>query len=312
VDRREGDLTLTPRPPRPRHRHLATAARRTIFTVGLALPASSATLAAQERLYLPEERRWLDAGAQEDVAFTAANALLSGVAAGLFRSLSGSGTFGDGFRDGAMGGGVTYAGKRLAAQRFAGAGALGRQVASIGGSVVANAADGRGRLDRVALQLGLGRLYWDRVESSLTFKPDAVTLYYTALGLSSSRVSLDWSRTLSAGAPVFVTRGGATTLSGNAAGRALGGVVIADVNANIPLSDITAHERIHVIQFDQHYALWGEAVERAGASLLGARLSRMLGRVDLGITTAPFVPLFDLIPRGSNPAEVEADYLTVR
>lgn len=293
----------------------APSGRRSLAGVGsilatiLALPVPTT---AQSSSPSSADLRWHDAGLTEDVAFAATNAIVTGVVTGLFRAFSGDGSFGDAFLTGAAGGVVTYVGKRLAAHRFAGAGLLGRQVASVGGSLASNARDGRGAFDRLTLQLGLGRLYWDRVESEVTFRPDIVTLYYTAAGAADSRVGLDWSRTLSAGAPVFVTRSGATTLDGNAAGRAFGGVVLVDVNASLTPSHIAAHERTHVIQYDQQFALWGEAAERGLVSMLGPRVAGLLGRADLSIGLVPFVPLLDHLSRGSNPFELEAEYLTVR
>ena len=245
-----------------------------------------------------------------EVGYAAANALLSGLITGIFRSASGDGSFGEGFETGALGGLVTYGGKRLAARRFSGAGFLGRQVASLGGSMVSNARDGRGTLDRITFQLGLGRLYWDRVGSRVRFRPDVPTLYYTTLGITRSGVELDWSRTLSSGAPVFVTEPGATALDGNAAGRTLGGIILMDANASLGLSDIAAHERVHVLQYDQQFALWAEAAEGGLAALFGEDVASLVGRVDLGIGLVPVAPLLYYLPRDANPLEREAAFLT--
>jgi hypothetical protein len=294
---------------------LAPATRARVEGVALVVVATvvgPSAVVGQAIALSPEEQRWADAGWSQDLAFAAANALLAGVVTGVFRALSDDGSFGEGFRLGAAGGAITYAGKRVAAQRFGGAGLLGRQVASVGGSVTANARDGRGAFDRLILQLGLGRLYWDRIESDLSFRPDVITLYYTAAGLADDRIAFDWSRSLSSGTPVFLTREGASTLNDNAAGRAFGGVVLVDVNAELPVAHIAAHERVHVIQYDQHLALWGEAAERGVASLFGTRVAGVLGLADLGIGLVPFAPFRGALSRGHNPLEVEADFLTVR
>lgn len=286
---------------RTRRRALAAA-----VAVLLTLPPGVAAQSSG----LVDEQTGTSGGWAEDVGYTAANAVISGVIAGLFRTFSDDGSFGDGFRAGAVGGAITYGGKRLAAERFAGAGLMGRQVASLGGSVVSNARDGRGALDRLTIQLGLGRLYWDRVDSHLSFRPDVVTLYYTALGVASSRVDLDWSESLSAGAPVFVTRPGRTTLDDDAAGRAYGGVIVMDVNASIGSADIAAHERVHVLQYDQQFALWAEPAERGLFSLFGPGVANALGRADLSIGLLPFVPFFDSVSYETNPFEREARHLT--
>lgn len=280
--------------------------RGLVLAALLALPVSGAAQSS------PPTERWADANWRDDVVFAATNALLSGVVAGLFRTFSDHGSFAEGFRTGAAGGAVTYVGKRIAAERFGGAGLVGRQVASVGGSLAANARDGRGAFDRLTFQLGLGRLYWDRVESRVTVRPDLITLYYTALGVASSGVSLDWSRTVSAGAPIFITNVGMTSLDANAAGRAYGGVVVIDVNASLDPSEVAAHERVHILQYDHQFALWGEAAERGIVSLFSPRVSGVLGRFDMGIGLLPFVPLIGNLPRDLNPFEIEAEFLTIR
>lgn len=294
--------------------------RRPFRHFGLVLPVAAllvhatsgaAGLAAQERRYAPEEQRWLGTGWPGDVLFAGANALLTGVVTGLFREIRDDGTFSAGFRAGIAGGLVSYAGKRIASERFDGAGLLGRQVASLGGSMAANAREARGPFDRLILQLGVARLHWDRVESRVSVRPDMVTLTYTALALADARVELDWDRTLSAGAPIFITTSGAG-LDEDAAGRAFGGVAIVDRHASIPIDEIVAHERIHILQHDQHHALWAAAVERKLVSMLGERATSTLGRADLGLALITLAPLQGVLSRGSNPLEIEADFLTVR
>jgi hypothetical protein len=154
-------------------------------------------------------------------------------------------------------------------------------------------------------------VYWDRIERSVSFRADVITLYYTALAVADDRLDFDWGRSVSAGAPVFLTNDGGM-LDQNAAGRAFGGLVIADVNASIPLDDIVAHERVHVLQFDQSYALWGEPTDRGVRSLLPAGPAGWLGYADLGIGVAAITPLRAFFSRGQNPLEIEADFLTVR
>lgn len=292
------------RPPRP------GGCLRPALTVAVAALLIIPMDAAAQTSGLIDERTRTSGGWTKDVGYAAANALVSGVVTGLFRAFSDDGSFGEGFRAGAAGGVVTYGGKLLAAQRFAGAGLLGRQVASVGGSLVSNAREGRGAFDRLTFQLGLGRLYWDRMGSRVAFRPDVVTLYYTALGVASSGVELDGSRTLSAGTPVFVTRAGSTALDGNAAGRAYGGVIVMDVNAMVGLGDIAAHERVHVLQYDQQFALWGEPTERGLFSLFGPGVADILGRADLSIGLLPLLPFIDSVSHDDNPLEWEAAHLT--
>ncbi len=88
-----------------------------------------------------------------EFAILSGNAVLSGVTAGVVQKLRG-GSFRDGFVRGLTGGGVIYLGKRVAAERFSGAGLLGREVASLGTSMVRNASEGYGLLDDVVLPVG--------------------------------------------------------------------------------------------------------------------------------------------------------------
>lgn len=249
-------------------------------------------------------------GWDEELAYAGVNSVLSGLVAGVFRSVSEEGSFTEGFWTGAAGGAVTYVGKRVTARPFDGAGILGRQIASVGGSMVSNARDGRGTFDRLTLQLGLGRLYWDRIESSATFRPDVVTIFYTARAVASDRVDFDWSHSLSAGTPVFVTQDGFTTLDGGVAGRAFGGVILIDVNRVVSASFIASHERTHVIQYDQQFALWAQAAERGIASLFGTRVADVVGKADFSLALLAFAPFIGSVPRDWNPLEAEADHLT--
>lgn len=291
----------TPPPPRTRAtRVLAALAMMVLLPLHAAAQMSTVT----------DGRQGAGAGWGDELRYAAANALLGGVIAGLFQAFSDDGSFVEGFGVGAAGGFVTYGGKQVAARRFAGAGLLGRQIASLGGSVTANARDGTGPLDRVTIQLGLGRLYWDRTRSSVVFRPDVATLYYTALAAARSGVGLDWSHTLSAGTPVFHTEPGVAGLGGNAAGRAFGGVVLIDANARLHLDDVAAHERIHVLQYDQQFALWGDAAERKLGSMFGQEVASVLGRMDLSIGLVPVAPLLYYVPRDSNPFELEARHMT--
>lgn len=290
-------------PPTPRK-------RATRVLAGLAMTFLLPLHAAAQMSTVTDGQQAAGAGWGDEVRYAAANALLGGVIAGLFQAFSDDGSFVEGFGVGAVGGIVTYGGKQVAARRFAGAGLLGRQIASLGGSVTANARDGMEPLDRVTIQLGLGRLYWDRTRSSVVFRPDVATLYYTAAAAARSGVGLDWSHTLSAGTPVFHTEPNVAALDDNSAGRAFGGVVLIDANATLHLDDIAAHERIHVLQYDQQFALWGEAVERKLGSMFGQDVASVLGRMDLSIGLVPVVPVLYYVPRDSNPFELEAEHLT--
>lgn len=85
--------------------------------------------------------------------------MLGGLTAGIVQRLRG-GSFSDGFARGAVGGAVAYAGRRIAAERFDGAGLLGRQVGAVGASVVRNASERRPSLERLFFPAGPLHVYW--------------------------------------------------------------------------------------------------------------------------------------------------------
>ncbi len=85
-----------------------------------------------------------------------------------------------------------------------------------------------------------------------------------------------------------------------------------DVNAMLPQSYIAAHEQVHVVQYDQQFALWAEAADRGLVSLLGPGVASVLGRADLSLGLIPFAPFLDALPRSGNPFELEADHVTAR
>ena len=215
-------------------------------------------------LLLPADLR-----AQADTAFYSASApgwvsefsiisgnmLLSGITAGITQELRG-GSFRDGFTRGALGGLVIYGGKRVSAERFSGAGFLGRQVGAVGASMVHNASMGAGSLDRLVFPVGIMRVYWERPARQWQFKLDALAFGWTVYGIVEPELEFNGGRSLSAGTPVFQTSGKVIKLGGD---EHAGGIVQTGV---IYLSDIKqwgdaflerafAHERVHVLQMDQ-------------------------------------------------------------
>jgi hypothetical protein len=74
-------------------------------------------------------------------------------------------------------------------------------------------------------------------------------------------------------------------------------------------SDVLAHERVHVLQYDFALAAWGEPAEAWLLAPLpgGARLDRYL---DFGLPLLPWAAANLVIPHDYRPWEQEADYLT--
>ncbi|MBX6364670.1 MAG: hypothetical protein IRZ00_12450, partial [Gemmatimonadetes bacterium] len=245
-----------------------------------------------------------------------ANALLSAASAGVVQALRG-GSFGDGFMRALPGGAAVYLGKRLAAERFDGAGLIGREVAAAGTSMVRNAAAGAPLLDELILPVGLGRLYLSpRSPHRVRFRVDPVTLGWTVYGALSDDVTLDGGASLSAGAPVFRARNQLIASgSAHAGGLVKAGVIFyGDVPAYGPVARerALAHEREHVLQEDFLFGAWIRPAQDWALPRIpgGATLSRYL---DLGLSTYILQGFGELIPEHDvRPWELEAEYLARR
>ncbi|MGH7501039.1 MAG: hypothetical protein ACREL7_04705 [Longimicrobiales bacterium] len=197
-----------------------------------------------------------------ELASLGANALIGGLTSGLKREF-GDGNFSDGFLRGAFGGAITYVGKRVAAERFDGAGLLGRPVAAVGSSVARNAALGLPAFHHITLPLGPVWLEIRRdPDSRLAARLDPAALAWIVYGIVESELDFDAAETLSSGSAVFRTREKLLSLgddSVHAAGLVNAGVMfLADVAAFGPerRRRAEAHERVHVLQEDQFAILW--------------------------------------------------------
>lgn len=192
------------------------------------------------------------------------NAMLGGLTAGVTQRLRG-GAFGDAFVHGAAGGAGVYVGKRLAVSSSPAAGLAGRQVAAIGASVSRNAADGRPAFERLVLPIGPALVRLDLAGGARGH----VTLDLVGLGalgmiaLSSHAARVDWGSTLSSGTFVFDVDSGDDH---SWAARHIAGAIVLDRDpgrTNQPRSVLLAHERVHLLQYDQAFILWADPAERA-------------------------------------------------
>ena len=247
----------------------------------------------------------------------ALNALLGGVAAGTVRALRG-GSFLDGFAGGAAGGALVYAGKRIAVERWDGAGLAGRQVAAVGTSIIRNTADGRPPLQRLALPVWIGRLYVTTgPRPSVQPRLDLLEAAAAAYQAASAGSVFDLPRTLSSGAPVFrvydaeakwlgLQRAGVVLLRYNPGYRGIEDQLPDDMR--IPLERSFSHERVHVVQLDQTFLLLTAPAEDwiLEHDAHAAALHRW---IDPGVLTGALYLLELLVPYGRRPWEREADFL---
>lgn len=213
----------------------------------------------------------------EEGAFLGIDALIGGLTAGAFQRLRGV-SFQDGFTRGSLGGATSYAGRRLGASSFAGAGLLGREVSAVGASVARNAAGARPSLERVLLPIGPVHLYVSgsaspHVHAKLNLRSAA----WTVAAALRPELRFDPGRSLSAGAPVFYAPGRWLLSAGQMVnGLMVGGNVVLSGAGNQPGENTFAHERVHVLQQDFHFYTWGDPLEGAVVrrTRIGARLYR--------------------------------------
>jgi len=293
-------------------------ARRALIGGAVAASAtlSPAALAAQcgARTECPPTARPEHAGVvrwSSELQVVGVNAALGGLTAGVVSKARGGSFFGA-FGRGVLGGAGVYAGKRVAAARFAGAGLLGRQMAAVGGSVVRNAADGRAPFARLVLPAGLGRVYVDRTTSAtkLRLSADLSTVVTTAYALSRSELRFDLAGSLSAGLPVFGARDGFQGTGWD--GRHVAGVIwvrdaVADRQGGIVRSQVLAHEVVHAAQNDFAFTVWSLPAEARLARRLLGPASRY---VDLGLQVPALGAATLLADYHQRPWEREAHYLS--
>lgn len=282
--------------------------RQVIACAGLALLLGR-PLAAQCPIGVDEcaqdAPRWVG-----EFASLSANALLGGVTAGVVRALHG-GSFRDGFLDGLPGGAAVYAGKRVAAARFDGAGLLGRQLAAVGTSMVVNAGQDLPAFERLLLPLGPLRL--DLAPGAgWSLRLDAVAAGWIIYGIAEPELTFDRARSISGGTAIFRTSGKLISFGGNephAAGVTNAGVVyVADVPAygGRVFERGLAHEVMHTLQQDFLAAAWTDPL--VDALLDRTPATRLVARyVSVNLSTELLQAFGQLIPHHRDrPWEIEA------
>jgi hypothetical protein len=243
-----------------------------VLAMLLAWAPSGGSVSAQTMCSSPEDcpARIMDGGFQQELTAAGINALLGGATVAVTRMIRGESAWG-GFLTGLAGGGAVYLGKRVAVEEFGGAGFLGREIASVGGSVIRNASAGRTPFDEVVLPLGPARLYVSG--AGIVPRLDLATVAVTGAFMVTHDARLDFAESLSSGAVIL--RGNAPTPGLSAAGVIL-------TWPDLPQSEgprLMAHERVHIVQYDQAFLSWAEPAERW---ILGSASSGILEHIDLG------------------------------
>lgn len=249
-----------------------------------------------------------------ELATLGANGILGALTGGLVQRLRG-GSFQDGFTRGAMGGAIVYMGKRIASERFSGSGLLGRGVGALGSSVVRNAGAATSSFSRLTFPVGPLWLDVESASGALRARVDPAALAWILYAITESELELSWSKTFSAGTPVFRTHNKSLRLPGDSvhtAGVTNAGIVfLADVPAfgAAHARRQGAHERVHVIQEDQLSIMWTGPVGEWALSKTPA-LSRVDSFFVVNLSTEILRLLGGVIAEhGDRPWELESVFL---
>lgn len=247
------------------------------------------------------------------------NAALGGLTGGL-RQWRNDGSFRDGFLRGTLGGAGVFAGKWIAAGDMPGAGVVGRTTAAVGASITRNASEGEPSFHRLILPVGPVRLHWFPAAGSTYVSVDALAVGSLLATVLSPSMDLDFdsSRSLTSGTPVFLARNweprwgwharhgpGAIVLRGDREGPAW----VDDRGRDPFLDRALAHERVHMIQYDQAYILWGDPMEKRLMERLGAGPG-LTRHVDFSLHAFPFFLINRVVDYDDRPWEVEAHTLS--
>lgn len=249
-----------------------------------------------------------------ELSVLGANALLGGLSAGVMQRLDG-GSFSDGFVRGLVGGAVIYGGKRIAVERFGGAGLAGREIAAVGSSMIRNVGEGRGMLEQIVLPVGPVRVYLQSSGPRVRVRADAHTVGWMIYAIQEAELRFDAGMSLSAGAPVFVSdriivSGRDSTHAGGLAEPGL--IMITDIPAfgrEVARRNFE-HERVHVLQMDQIFLTMTDPAEDY-ALLRVPVLRRIEPYIDINLSGALLGLLGGRIPKHlDRPWETEAIYLS--
>ena len=238
------------------------------------------------------------------------NAAIGGLTAGTWQALSGK-SFWRGFARGSGGGFAVYVGKAIISDGRPVSWWTGRQVAAIGSSVVANAAQGRAPLQRITIPVGPLRLHFNpraRLAPSASLDLASTVTAVVVATRSGNRLAIQES--FATGAIVFLAPEVSDAIGGSVANV----VTISELAPDgefPPLEDkrdIMSHELIHSAQYDFVLTAWGDAVQAAIVRKLhlSGRITRY---VDFNVLLPLQFAANGLIPYDKRPWEREARLL---
>lgn len=247
---------------------------------------------------------------ERNLATAGINSALGGITAGTSQILSGK-SFWRGFARGAGAGLVVYGGKRLIAERSPVAWWAGRELAAIGSSEVANAANGRRAFQSLTLPIGPVRLHFEpRKKRTPSATIDIVSAAYTVVVATQSGSRFAVRESLATGAMVFITRQQTRGTGGNAAGVLTLSEFVP--NGNFPLieseRDVISHELVHSAQYDFVLTAWSDPLQMAVVRKL--RWTKPVARyIDVNLLLPAQIAANAVIAYHARPWEQEAHAL---
>ena len=247
---------------------------------GIFFHSAGDRLAAQSAAPAPET------SFESHLALAGVNAALAGVTGGLY-GLAGGRGFGRPFIEALPGGALAYSGRIIAARGFWGAGIIGRQVSALGISVVRNAGRGTDDADEFVFPAGPVRLYVRKETGNWSLQPriDVIATGFLATALLRHDMQVLWGESLSAGAPVIAYE--ALLREDRVTGKTFGSAILVRPEAG-PAT--VGHERVHVLQRDFAFHLWGDPFQEWIARG-DAGLTALAGSIDIDIAYPAFEAL---------------------
>ncbi len=238
------------------------------------------------------------------------NAAIGGLTAGTWQALAGK-SFWRGFVRGAAGGVAVFAGKRIIAEGSPVAWWAGRQLAAIGSSEIANAAEGRVPFQKITLPIGPVRLHLNpraKLVPSASLDLTSTVAAIIVGTRSGNRFAIQES--LATGSIVFLAPEVSNAIGGNVASVMTVSELAPDGDFP-PLEnkrDIMSHELIHSAQYDFVLTAWGDAAQAAIVRKLhlSGRITRY---VDFNVLLPLQIAANGLIPYDKRPWEKEAHSL---
>jgi hypothetical protein len=238
------------------------------------------------------------------------NVALGAATAGVTSHFRGN-SFWKGLFGGAIGGGLSYSGKRIVSADFYGSGFLGRQVNAVGASIAANSTTGAGVLDNVSLALGPMRLDVQlKNEFSIHPRVDVPNLAYALYTASVPNVDLDLSESVSSGATVFIDRSEAVSWRGR---HAVGVIIVKSFfpsdNSPEEWHRVQKHETIHLLQHDFTSLAWSRPTEEwLSRQMPGA--AKLHQYADFRLDIFAWEAMRRAVPHHDRPSEREAYFHT--